>query len=328
MIRFNYGSGKDTLFYDFDNRATRLVKQTTGLPTIYDTLWFNYCGQGKRIRKIEKPNGENPDTTVYAYDGMYAVCEFGGHLDLQYKYIYANGVLLDRYDGSAADSHYYHHDGLGSIMGLTNESGNVEQSYFYDEFGNFLGSWGSVTNHYLYTGQEYDGSISSLYNLRARYYDMRIGRFVSEDPILGVSIHIPALNPHDMNAYLYVLSNPINFIDPLGEGKCTPERVVGEIHGLLGIYEKFRNSPENTGACADRAVKLANKLRPHTYCCEILVIYWPTKRPWLGPITMFHAFVEVECMDIYKDITSLRLDPGWWRIWPIIFPFPGEPVPY
>ena len=66
-------------------------------------------------------------------------------------------------------------------MGLTNEGGNVEQSYFYDEFGNSFGSWGSVGNHYLYTGQEYDGSISGLYNLRARYYDMRIGRMESSE---------------------------------------------------------------------------------------------------------------------------------------------------
>lgn len=52
-----------------------------------------------------------------------------------------------------------------------------------DEFGNSLGSRGNVGNHYLYTGQEYDGSITQLYNLRARYYKPSIGRFFSEDLI-------------------------------------------------------------------------------------------------------------------------------------------------
>ncbi|MBA7517009.1 hypothetical protein ES705_09059 [subsurface metagenome] len=47
-----------------------------------DSLRFTYCGMGKRIKKIEKPHGENPDTTSYVYDGMYAVCEFGGHLEV------------------------------------------------------------------------------------------------------------------------------------------------------------------------------------------------------------------------------------------------------
>jgi len=149
-------------------------------------------------------------------------------LDLQYKYIYANGFLLARYDSSPADTHYYHHDGLGSIMGLTNESGNVEQSYFYDEFGNSLASYGSVSNHYLYTGQEYDGSITGLYNLRARYYDMSIGRFVSEDPITKIGLSdclthayesSPSLwadQPQRINAFIYVANNPMNWIDPGG----------------------------------------------------------------------------------------------------------------
>jgi len=142
---------------------------------------------------------------------MYAVLEFGGHLDLQSKYIYANGLLLARYDASPADTHYYHHDGLGSVIGMTNESGSVEQSYFYDEFGNSLGSYGSVTNHYLYTGQEYDGDITSLYNLRARYYDMRIGRFVQEDAMCLILSH-----PQTRNRYPYVVNNSVNLIDPFG----------------------------------------------------------------------------------------------------------------
>ncbi|MGB3478840.1 MAG: RHS repeat-associated core domain-containing protein, partial [bacterium] len=159
------------------------------------------------------------------------------YLDLQAKYVYANGMLLARYDTSPADTHYYHHDGLGSVIGMTNEAGNVVQSYFYDDFGNSLGSWGSVSNSYLYTGQAYDGSISGLYNLRARYYDSSIGRFVSEDPLLGFSSKTGSrcpqcpliLNfaqksflaqPQSLNRYLYVRNNPINYIDPTGrQGK-------------------------------------------------------------------------------------------------------------
>lgn len=122
-------------------------------------------------------------------------------------------------------------------MGMTDDTmlSKVEQSYFYDEFGNSLGSWGSVSNHYLYTGQEYDGSISGLYNLRARYYDMRIGRFVSEDPILQ-SRNIFLLQDNDLCKwsiqpnyfkyykfipqfnimYVYVANNPINYSDISG----------------------------------------------------------------------------------------------------------------
>jgi len=153
------------------------------------------------------------------------------YLDLQAKYVYANGMLLARYDESPADTHYYHHDGLGSVIGMTNENANVEQSYFYDDFGNSLGSWGNVNNHYLYTGQEYDGAISGLYNLRARYYDPGIGRFVSEDPVLGAQHscymsrcftsltylqQVRLFEPIELNAYLYCGNNSINNRDITG----------------------------------------------------------------------------------------------------------------
>jgi RHS repeat-associated protein len=175
---------------------------------------------GKRISKIEKPHGQNPDTTSYAYDGIYAVCEFGGHLDLHSKYVYANGMLLARYD-AVGDTHYYHHDGLGSVMGMTDENKSVEQSYFYDEFGNALGSCGSVSNYYLYTGQEYDGSITQLYNLRARYYKPIIGRFISEDPMfMSLGPLCALLTPSRLNLYIYVLNNSMNLIDPLGLLDC------------------------------------------------------------------------------------------------------------
>jgi len=197
-----------------------------------DCLRFTYCGMGKRIKKIEKPDGQNSDTTSYAYDGMYAVCEFGNYDSLLSKYVYANGLLLARCDSSGA-KYYYHHDGLGSTMGLTNTSKTVVKSYFYDDFGNSLGSWGNVSNHYRYTGQEYDDEISGakLYNLRARYYDSGVGRFVSEDPLLGAQHscymsrcftsltylqQIRLFEPIESNAYLYCGNNPTNNKDITG----------------------------------------------------------------------------------------------------------------
>jgi hypothetical protein len=110
---------------------------------------------GKRIKKIHGSS----DTTRYTYDGMYAVCEFGNSDSLLNTYVYANGLLFARYDSSGA-RYYYHHDALGSTMGLTNTSKTVVQSYLYDDFGNLWGEWGNVDNHYLYTGQEYDSEIS------------------------------------------------------------------------------------------------------------------------------------------------------------------------
>jgi RHS repeat-associated protein len=331
LIKLNYGSGSDTLFYDYENRTTKFVDRAMSIPPTKDTIWYHYCGMGKRIKKIEKPNGSSPDTTQYAYDGMYAVCEFGGHLDLEYKYIYANGLLLARYDKSPGDTHYYHHDGLGSIVGLTNESAIVEQSYFYDEFGNSLGSWGSVNNHYLYTGQEYDGSISELYNLRARLYDMGIGRFTSEDPVWqsNVLTHKMAISlgqcfyVQDIDPYPYVSNNPLNLIDPTGEFSdkygnwCGKDWSGGKPKVMEDFHEKEPMAPpiDPLDACClahDWCYYRCRKLYPpKTYkrlmcyrgCDRFLLLCWSVS-PAMTPYGVAYSAVGYNILGLYVLVSA------------------------
>jgi hypothetical protein len=47
--------------------------------------------------------------------------------------------------------------------------------------------------------------------LRARYYQPEVGRFVTEDPWMG-----DTWRPGSLNRYVYVVNNPVNFIDPTG----------------------------------------------------------------------------------------------------------------
>ena len=105
-----------------------------------------------------------------------------------------------------------------------------------------MDSAGAVTNAYRYTGQEWDGDVSGLYNYRARYYDATIGRFNQEDPLLQspqIQSAIPSIacltcsgttgfpllqftNPQELDPYVYVTNNPINRIDPLGTFGLSP----------------------------------------------------------------------------------------------------------
>jgi RHS repeat-associated protein len=59
---------------------------------------------------------------------------------------------------------------------------------------------------YAFTGREWDPEIG-LYYYRARYYDPKVGRFVSEDPIGFAG---------GENHYSYVSNDPTTAIDPLG----------------------------------------------------------------------------------------------------------------
>lgn len=100
----------------------------------------------------------------------------------------------------------FHQDGLGSIIAITDASGNKVQSYDYDSFGNPTATT-IFRNSYQLTGREWDWEIGLLF-LRNRYYDPVLGKFISKDPI--------SFAGGDTNLYRYVGNNPVNWIDPSG----------------------------------------------------------------------------------------------------------------
>jgi RHS repeat-associated protein len=120
--------------------------------------------------------------------------------------------------------YYYHADGLGSIVALTNASGSVAQAYTYDSFGNITSGTPTITQPYTYTGREYDPE-TGLYFYRARYYDPKAGRFLQRDPI-GFKGGI--------NQYVYVSNKPVNFVDPYGLSECIWFGFSGDITFVFG----------------------------------------------------------------------------------------------
>ncbi|MHB8525864.1 MAG: RHS repeat-associated core domain-containing protein [Candidatus Acidiferrales bacterium] len=52
---------------------------------------------------------------------------------------------------------------------------------------------------------------TGLYYAMARYYNPRLGRFMTPDPLMG-----DIRNPQTLNRYAYVANNPLNLIDPSG----------------------------------------------------------------------------------------------------------------
>lgn len=58
----------------------------------------------------------------------------------------------------------------------------------------------------MFIGRQFDAE-SGLYFYRNRYYDAKVGRFTTRDPLGHVGRH---------NLYIYCSNNPVNFIDPWG----------------------------------------------------------------------------------------------------------------
>lgn len=113
-------------------------------------------------------------------------------------------------------SYYYLHDGLGSVVGLTDSTGAVVNSYAYDPYGNTTSVSEQVANPFRYIGAIYDSS-TGLSKMGERYYDPTTGRFTQQDPLGG--------------GYQYVGDNPINEIDPSGQFGI-PTFVTDAIHSI------------------------------------------------------------------------------------------------
>lgn len=108
---------------------------------------------------------------------------------------------------------FLHGDHLGSTTLVTGPAGQVLQQVYYDPFGTILENIvapGVDGMRILYTGQLWDAWSGLLY-LNTRYYNPRLGRFLTPDTIVPELFH-----PLAWNRYSYVQNNPLRFIDPSG----------------------------------------------------------------------------------------------------------------
>jgi RHS repeat-associated protein len=98
-------------------------------------------------------------------------------------------------------------DGLGSTMKTVDSSGVVVSEYEYDVYGTLSSSSGNQDNEFQFAGQQTDPT--GLQYLRARYYDMETGRFISRDPMAASAAWMES-------PFVYASANAINLSDPLG----------------------------------------------------------------------------------------------------------------
>ncbi|MFH1648924.1 MAG: RHS repeat-associated core domain-containing protein [Candidatus Woesearchaeota archaeon] len=166
-------------------------------------------------------------------------------------YAYAKGLVTQ----NTAVPVFIHADYLGSTRLLTDEKGTASNSFISSPFGETLSTSPSAdSSRFLFTGKELDES--GLQYFGARYYDARIGRFVSSDPIGGVG-----------ELYGYSRENPLAFTDPNGAAPKPVETIndvsFSEIRNLVSYWIKMEKDsgkypgtksgarPPKDGKCVD-----------------------------------------------------------------------------
>ena len=199
-----------------------------------DDDWKGNSGNGNGNNKGNSGNGNgnNKDNSGSGNNGKeknYELIEYLNDVNREHaevlveqningrtdtSYIYGaeiNGgfdrISLDRFDGSTG---YYLYDARGSVSGITNEEGQVYQSYRYSVTGEITFGAPQYENEYTYNGESYNPNIESQY-LRARYYCVVTATFLTEDSYLGNQTE-----PLTLNRYNYCVSSYLNYTDPSG----------------------------------------------------------------------------------------------------------------
>ena len=193
---------------------------------------FDYDYEGLRTKKISTA-GE----TRYLYDGASVLTEYDGApgFTTLRQYTYGRGLLsLTDHTVPAVDpahTQFYLTDALGSTIGMANTGGGTQKSYKYDAWGNVLSQEGNSSNARTFTGHFFDAE-TGMYYFGARYYDSRLGRFISQDPSMGDTD-----SPMSLHRYLYANANPMRYIDLDGYRSvsfydCWTKHASGVISGI------------------------------------------------------------------------------------------------
>ena len=82
---------------------------------------------------------------------------------------------------------------------------------------------------YQFTGKELDST--GLYYFAARYYDASVGRFITEDAWQGTRSQ-----PESQNRYVYVVNNPLRYIDPTGNVFIDLKGMDAEVDQQLNLH--------------------------------------------------------------------------------------------
>jgi RHS repeat-associated protein len=199
-----------TLTYNAENRLATMSSASVAATMIYDA-------DGNKVAQIN-----NGVTTYYFMGGMYEVT--GTSLK---KYYAIAGAMVAMRDASGLQ--YFLTDHLGSVVGITDDTGTLTSQQRFLPFGGLRTDVGSIAQtDFGYTGQRALSALT-IYDYRARAYDPMLIRFLQPD------ILVPgAANPQNWNRYSYVRNSPIIHNDPSGHYGFTMP--TGTQCGPDGIY--------------------------------------------------------------------------------------------
>ena len=206
-------AGSETFSYDANGNLTGRTERENSTTYVWDedNQLISVDRNGTRIdyrydlqgRLIEKTIGGQ--TTRYIWDGLNLIAEMNIDGQVIKRHIYGAGINEIVQVSENGINYWAQQDGLGSVVGTTDDGGSIIASISYDVYGGVKsGNIRPVPQRFAGMWWDVD---SGLYYARSRWFYPSVGRFISRDP----------LNLLDgINLYNYTFNSPTNYIDPLG----------------------------------------------------------------------------------------------------------------
>ncbi|CAK9082491.1 Putative deoxyribonuclease RhsC (DNase RhsC) (Toxin RhsC), partial [Durusdinium trenchii] len=207
--------------WDHRNRLTAVTFKTSPTGATTGTIIYAYDVFDRKVRRDEDNNGDGIADTreYYVYDGDDVLIDFydadaNGVLGqtIIARYLHGPGVdqILAQENVGASETYWHLGDHLQTTRDIVRYDEATSQTVAvehldYDAFGNVLTA--STITRYMFTAREFDADTGLQYN-RARWYDSKTGRWISEDPI--------GFAAGDANLIRYTGNQPTARTDPSG----------------------------------------------------------------------------------------------------------------
>lgn len=185
---------------------------------------YVYDGNGLRVKKSNSAGG----TLYWRSITGDTIAETDLNGNVTSEYVFFAGRRIGRRDASN-NVYFYYTDQVGSTTSITAGNGAACYIATFAPYGEEHYTQNNCPQNYKFTGYERDSETGLDYAF-ARYYDFRLGRFLSPDPV-GGSLD----DPQSLNRYAYVGNNPLAMIDPSGLNAASSDCIWnGDCLGLFG----------------------------------------------------------------------------------------------
>lgn len=209
----------------YDALDGRVVQQTTDAAgNASRTLYLGLDDEGRGLYERTATSSDVQHTQFLYVPGYHSGA-------------FALRIVKEQGANTTRTVNYYHYDHLGSVVAVSDESGQVvttsdpaaPAAVSYDTWGEQRARNGErlgvsevveLPGRRGFTGHEVLAPVG-LVNMNGRVYDPAIGRFLSAD----VTVQFPT-NLQSYNRYSYALNNPLKYTDPTGYvvARYTPDR--------------------------------------------------------------------------------------------------------